>query len=131
MTNITNMDDAIQEGSSGQNHCASSDLSSVSQADARNAAAIEHQVDSFAFNDRQQWFSLQPLLHGLAVERTIRLGARPLNGRALPPVQNPELNSRTVGDIRHHAIKRVNLANQMPFPQPANSRIAGHRTNVT
>ena len=68
-------------------------------------------------------------MHRVAVERPVRLAARPANCRSLAPVQHAELDSRRIGNTRHHAVKRINFAYQMALAQTANRGIAGHFAN--
>ena len=62
----------------------------------------------------------------MAVELAVRLGARPLHGRALAAVQHAELDARTVDGAAHDAVERVDLAHQVALAEPADGRVAGH-----
>ena len=63
------------------------------------------------------------------VDLTIRLGAWPLNGRALATIEKPELDPGPIGHTPHHTVERIDLADQMPLAKTANGRIAGHDTD--
>src|SRR6202042_2466703 len=45
---------------------------------------------------------------------------------ALATVEHAKLDTATVGDPTHQAVKRVVLPHQMPFAKPPDGRIAGH-----
>ena len=65
-------------------------------------------------------------LHGRAVELAVGLGARPLHGRPLGAVEQPELDAGRVGHPAHQAVQRIDLAHQVALAEPADGRIAGH-----
>jgi hypothetical protein len=69
-------------------------------------------------------------LHGIAIEFSIRLSARATHCRSLAAIKHAELDAGFIGNATHKAITRVDLANQMPLPQPTNSRIAAHFANA-
>jgi hypothetical protein len=62
----------------------------------------------------------------LAIKLAIGLRARPLNRRALAPVENAELDARRIGNAAHHAIERVDLADEVAFAQASNGGVARH-----
>ena len=55
--------------------------------------------------------------------------SRTLDRRTFRPVQQAELNSALVRDTTHQPVERVYLPDQMPFAEPAYSRIAAHLTD--
>ena len=71
----------------------------------------------------------EQILHGLAIELAVGLGARAAHGRALAPVQHPELDAAAIGRPRHHAVERIDLADEMALAEPADRRIAGHHAD--
>ena len=64
-----------------------------------------------------------------AVELAVRLGARPAHGRALAPVEQPELDAGRVGDPAHQAAERIDLADEVPLADAADRGIAAHRAD--
>ena len=65
-------------------------------------------------------------LHRGGIEPPVLLRARPAHRRPLAAVENAELDAALVGDTPHQAIKGIDLADEMPLPQPADRGIAGH-----
>src|SRR5262249_18919395 len=47
--------------------------------------------------------------------------------RPLAPVEDAKLDAALIGDAAHQPIKGIDLADEVPLPQPADRRIAGHR----
>ena len=72
---------------------------------------------------------LQPRFHSELIRFLVALDSWRTNRRALCPVQHPKLNSRSVGIEPHRPAKRVDLADNMPFGQSADRRIARHLAN--
>jgi hypothetical protein len=60
------------------------------------------------------------------VEHPVGLGAGRANGWPLARVERAELDARLVSGDCHRATQSIHLANEMPLPDPANGRIAGH-----
>jgi hypothetical protein len=54
------------------------------------------------------------------------LRTRTPHSRALPTIQDAELNTAAVHDARHQSIKCVDLADKMALSEPTNRRVAGH-----
>ena len=123
---VSDMDDATQEGTRGQDNRAATQLGPVVQHHTLDRIARHHQVDDFALYDGEIWRGLHLAQHRFAIELAIRLGARPLNSRALATVQEAVLNAGLVGDAPHDPVKGINLAHEMAFSKPANGRIARH-----
>ncbi len=71
-------------------------------------------------------WSAQDRLHGLAVELAVGLGAGAAHGRALGAVEHAELDSGAVDGATHHAVQRIDLADQVALGQPADRRVARH-----
>jgi hypothetical protein len=63
------------------------------------------------------------------IELSISLRARPPNSWPLRPVQQSELNSGFIRRAPHNTVKRIDLPNQVTFPQPTDGRVAGHFPN--
>ena len=66
------------------------------------------------------------LLHGLAIELAVGLGARSAHRRTLGAVEQAELDSGLIGDAAHQPVQRIDLAHQMTLAESADGRIAGH-----
>ena len=85
-----------------------------------------NQILNATFNDRKVRRLRNRRLHGLAIELAICLRARPMHGRTLRAIEQPELDSRLIRDPAHQAIQRIDFADQMPLTEPTNRRIARH-----
>ena len=65
-------------------------------------------------------------LHRGRIEPPILLGPRPAHRRPLAAIEDAELDAALVGDAAHQPVERIDLADEMPLPQPTDRRIAGH-----
>ena len=74
-------------------------------------------------------FAQQPAI-GHAYSFAVRLHARPPNCRALASIEHSAVDRRSVRRARHQAVEHVELANEMPFPDPADRRVARHLPGV-
>ena len=92
----------------------------------RQAAILDDQILDRPGPDLQPRLLGQQRLHRLAIELPVGLGARAADGRALAPVEQPELDAGPVGRPAHHPVEGVDLPDQMALAQPADGRIAGH-----
>jgi hypothetical protein len=63
---------------------------------------------------------------GAAVALPVGLRAGRAHGRALAPVQHPEVNAGPIGGLGHRPAQRVDLAHQVTLADPADRRVAAH-----
>ena len=120
------MDDAVQKGPGGQNDRVSLDAGPLQGPDAPGPAFLDQDLRGDALEYRQPGDPLQVVLHGRSVGRLVALGPGRLNGPAPAPVEEPELDARSVGQQAHQPSQSVYLAHQMALGQPSDGRIAGH-----
>ncbi len=66
----------------------------------------------------QQFHNRQP------VELPVRLSTRASHGRTFRAIEHLEVNACPIDRARHDTVKRIDLPDQMPFPQSADRRIA-------
>ena len=123
------MDDAFEERPRCQHDLARRELSGVLCANPDNTASLGDNIIHRTCDDCQIVLRRQRGLHFRTVQITVRLRPRPAHGWTFGAVQHPKLNPRRIGHTRHHAVQRVDLANQMPFAQSAYRGIAGHLAN--
>ncbi len=124
---LADMNEAAEEGAGGQDDPPGRDCPAVAGHHTdRAAGAIEDEILRPAFGDVEIGLRRQEVLHRLAIELAVRLGPRSPYRRTLAAVQNPELDARAVGHPPHDTIEGVDLADQVPFREPADSGIAGH-----
>ena len=120
------VDQSIEECPCGEDQSCGGNLTAILQPHAGHPAMRDNQVSGLAFDDPQAGKGSHFRLHGGTVERSVCLRAWSADGRTLPSVKDPELDSGLVGDSAHQAIECVHLADQVALPEPADRRIAGH-----
>ena len=121
------MDHAAQESAGGQHDGPRSKRLPARQRHARDPPLpVQNEVLHRARAQRQAGLLLQQGLYRAAVEPAVRLGARPLHGRALAAVEHAKLDAGPVDGAAHDAVQRVDLAHQMALAEPADGRVAGH-----
>ena len=86
-------------------------------------------VDRLAFDDFDILGCTQRRLHRRRVKLAVGLSPRSADRRALAAIEHAKLDTACVGDAPHEAIERVDLAHQVAFAEPADSGIAGHRSD--
>ena len=90
------------------------------------AIVVDDQILDRPGPDLQPRLLGQQGLHGLAIELPVGLGPGAADGRALAPVQDPELDAGPIRRPGHHPVEGVDLPDQMALAQPADGGIAGH-----
>jgi hypothetical protein len=70
------------------------------------------------------------LFHPLAIKLHVVLGSGPLDGESFAGVEAPELDGRGIGVPGHLTAQSVDLFDQVPFGQPADSGVAAHSGDV-
>ena len=122
---FTQMNQAAQKGAGGHDNRTAGE-SIVRGLDSLNAAVIDNQPGGLAAQNRQIGRRRQFRLHGLAILRSVDLGAWSTYGWTLGAIQQAILDRGAVGHTSHDAVKCVDLANQMPLSQTADGRVTGH-----
>ena len=123
------MNNSAQKRSRGQNHAFRWNSGTITQRNTYHAALFHQEVMDFAFDGRDARVSGQFSQHFRSVNVTVRLSTRPLYSGALAPVQKAKLNTGTVGNTPHHTVQRIDLAHEVPLPQPSDRGIARHNAN--
>jgi hypothetical protein len=67
--------------------------------------------------------------HFAPVSQTVRLGAWRLHRRTSGTIQQAKLNAGAIDHAAHNSAKRINLAYEVAFRNPADRRVAGHLTD--
>ncbi len=78
-------------------------------------------VDDITFNDVEARLMKEPLLHSLAIEFAVRLGAGSPDSGSLFAIQHPELNASLIRACAHQPVKCIDFANEMTLAQSANA----------
>ena len=123
------MNNTIQESAGGQDYRIRNNLRPISQSNASHSTIMNEKLGDFTLNKRQIGFGSQDILYCLTIELAIRLGARPLHGRPLPPIKQAKLNASSISCATHNAIHGIDFTHQMAFSQPTNGGITGHDAN--
>jgi len=97
--------------------------------DPGNTATSQQERRYAAFENGQILLLSYDGLYGRGKASTIRLDARPLHCLALGRVQHPVVYGRCITSSGDHAVKGVDLPDQMAFAQSANGRITRHGPN--
>ena len=123
---MANMDDALEECACREDNALTGIFSTVSVFDPNNAPIFDNKVFGAFSDNGEVVIIMQRFLHGLLIEPTVALRARPLHSGAFRAVEQAKLNARSIGNMGHNTVHRVNLAHKMAFAQPANGRVTGH-----
>ncbi len=123
------MDHTTQERTRCQDHCTGAQFGPVPQNDPRNAVAIHDQIGRLTLHHIQVRGGGDKGLHRFAIDFAVGLRARALDRRPLAPVQQTKLDARSVGDLTHQAIHRINLTHQMALAQTTDGGVTGHDAN--
>jgi hypothetical protein len=118
-----------QERAGRQDDGAAGDFAAVLQPDTGDPVGGNQQIVRLAFDHGQVRGLPDRPLHRFCVEFSVGLRARSAHRRPLAAVENAELDAALVYDPAHQAIERIDLAHQMTFAEPADRRVAGHRTD--
>ena len=123
---LADMDEAAEKGAGGQHDGAGAKLAPVREPDAGAAPVADEEVVGLAFDHVEIRLGRECGLHGAGIEPAVGLGARAAHGRALAPVEQAELDAGRVRHAPHEPVQRIDLAHEMPFPEPADGRVARH-----
>ena len=123
---LAHMDHALQERARGDDDGPAADFVPACGDHARYCAILDDEVLDRLLDHLKVRLREDRLLHMTAIELAVRLRARPLDSRTLGAVEHAELNTRPVDHAPHQPIERIDLADEMPFAEAANRRIAGH-----
>src|SRR6185503_10564663 len=104
---LADMDEAAEEGASRHDHGSGADfLARACHHPGGVARPIQDQILDCGRFDRKAWLSGEDLLHRLAIELAVGLGARAPNGGALAAIEDPELDAGAISRAGHHAVQR-------------------------
>ena len=123
--------DAAQKSARRQHNGPSGKLLAIRQTDAGHSARrIEIERDHLPADDLHQLMRPKQRLHRAAITEAIGLDTRPPDSSTLARVEHAAMDRGGIGRSAHDAIERIDFANEMPLPQPANRWIAGHLTDA-
>ena len=87
---------------------------------------LSYQPDNLFLTQRQVRLLFAEVLGFVPIEGFIRLSARPLHGGTFAPVEHSELNPGLVDKPSHDAAQSVDFANDLPFSDAPDRRVAAH-----
>ena len=79
--------------------------------------------------ERQIRLLLDAPLHRELIGLLVGLRPRAVHGRAFGVIEHPKLDAGLVDDAAHFAAERVDFADDLPFRDTADGRIAAHRSD--
>jgi hypothetical protein len=120
------MDEPSQKCPSRQDYRLGRNPSPIQKPHACDLTGLEDQVIHLALNHRKPLGLPDRCLHCSGIELSIRLGSWTSNRRPFSSIENPELNSTSIRHPTHQAVKRVDLADEVTLPEPADGGIARH-----
>ena len=122
----TDVNQAIQECSGGDDHLRALQLLSGKQLQSAHAVSFRNQLNPDAFYERQVWSPVQQFAHHGPVLLLIRLATGRPHGSSLAAVQNTELNSCAVRHHTHDAAQGIDLHHQLALRNSTDRRVARH-----
>ena len=123
------MDDAAEKRARRQDDGARRKRPMRPSYDPRDTILRERETNDFILNDIEPIISREVALNRFAVEPPVRLRAGTANGRSLSSVQQAVLDRGCISSTAHDPIEGIDLTNEMSLSNPANGRIATHRTD--
>ncbi len=106
-------------------------ICSVTKADAGDFTICPGaEVDYLTLDNCQALGGIEFSLHCLPIQDTIRLHSGALNRWPLPTIEQAKLDCRLIGDAPHQTIERIDLSNEMTFPQSAHRRVTRHHPKI-
>ena len=118
-----------EEGTRTQHHCVRPQLPPVGQHEATHPAAVQSESRSLA---RDQYEIVEPgqfMLDESLEQFAVRLNPRALHRAALGPIEHPIMDRRSIGGAPDQTVERIDFPHEVPLAQPADGRIAAHRTD--
>ncbi len=126
---LAHVDQAVEECSRSNDHCARTQLASAGRDHARRCTVLHQQILDRLRNRLKIGLFADRGQHMPPVKLAIGLSARSLHGRPLGAVQHAELDAGLVDHAAHEPIERIDFAHKVAFAEPANGRIARHFTD--
>ena len=120
------MDAAAEEGTHREHHRSRSELETHLGARTHHAIAFHQQIVDRLLEQGEVRLGFEGAADEAAVEIAVDLGAGRAHRRPLAGVQRAELDTAMIRRRRHDAAECVDLPDQMPFADTADSRIAAH-----
>jgi hypothetical protein len=120
------MTESIKKSSRGENHRRAGDTPTTRKLYALDVSLANQKRGNLTLDDVQPGQAPKLLLHPSAIRCLVVLGPRRLDSRTPAAIQEPELNTCSVGSCTHETTKGVYLADQVAFCDSPNRRVTGH-----
>ena len=120
------MDEPAEKGAGGENDRLRAEMTAVLAHDAAHLPSLMTRLATPVSITCKFVCITDRLLHGLAIELAIGLGAGPRTAGPFDRFSSRNWMPRLIGDAAHEAVERIDLAHQMPLAESADGRIAGH-----
>lgn len=121
--------DGFEKRTGRQNYCASSVERITRNADAGDFSVYGFEGFNSLLTERQVLLQLDPILHFELVSLLVCLGSRTMHRRTFTAVEHAKMNARLVDNAPHLTAERVDLADDLPFGDATDSRVAAHLTD--
>ena len=123
------MDDATQEGATGQHRGAAGNRADPQDGYAHDPLALEVETGDLAC-EHINTGCRNRARDEPRIAISVSLNSGPMDRRPLASVQQAELDRRMIRRPSHHTIEGIDLSNQMSLADAADCRIAGHLAKV-
>jgi hypothetical protein len=120
------MDFAAEEGAGAQHHRFGEEANTGLRDNAFDAIAVHDQIVDGLLENAQVRLIFENGADRSLVQHAVGLCARRPHCGTFARVQDPELNTATIGRQRHRAAECVDFLDQMTFADAADRRVAGH-----
>jgi hypothetical protein len=121
---------APEERAGREDHGSRFERAPVGQIQSGHPPAAEAKRSGLPFHHLQALLGAEHAVDRRPVEPAVGLHPRPAYGGALAGVEHPVVDPRFVGRTADPPVEGVNLSNQMALAQPADRRIARHRSDL-
>ncbi|MDP9790131.1 hypothetical protein J2861_004143 [Agrobacterium tumefaciens] len=123
------MNETTQESAARQHNGAARNPATVFHDNRRDPIIGHFNIESITLNNRQVFNRIDFTLHRLSIKPSIGLCARPANSGTLLAIEHAELDTRRIGNAAHQTVQRIDLTDEMPLAEAANSGVTGHHAN--
>ena len=129
VTLLAAVDEAVEEGSGGDDGGCGVDLAAIAEVEAADGAGwglFDEKANDLCLLEEEVGLGFEVLLHADAVEGFVALGARAPDGGAAAGVEETELDADGVCDEAHDAAEGVDFTDEVALGDAADGGVAGH-----
>ncbi len=122
----TDVDNATEEGTGGQDHGFGVEADAGLGHHAHHLVVFHNQVIGRLLEQGQIGLVFQHMANGGFVQNPVRLSTGGTHCRALTAVQDPELDACLIGGPGHGAAQGIDFLHQMALANATDGRVTGH-----